>query len=111
MRKKIAIGCFLAIFLMMMLPIASAVNSNVTKETMKAQYPIIVPDIVKSPVILDAPAIYELPVIEESPNTVKLVNCDVPDITVFPEIVTLEESKVRLLLEVSIVIAGVTPPE
>ena len=45
MRKKIVIGSLLAVFLMMMLPIASAVNSNAVKETTKAQYPIIVPDI------------------------------------------------------------------
>lgn len=45
MRKKIVIGSLLAVFLMMMLPISSAVNSNAAKETTKAQYPIIVPDI------------------------------------------------------------------
>ena len=45
MRKKIVIGSLLAVFLMIMLPMASAVNSNAVKETTKAQYPIIVPDI------------------------------------------------------------------
>ena len=45
MRKNIVIGSLLAVFLLMLLPISSAVNSNAVKETTKSQYPLIVPDI------------------------------------------------------------------
>ncbi|UCF12266.1 MAG: hypothetical protein JSW06_09525 [Thermoplasmatales archaeon] len=45
MRKKIIFGSFLAVFLMMMLPTISAIESDAMKETMKSQYPIIIPDI------------------------------------------------------------------
>ena len=45
MKKKILFGSLLAVFLMMMLPTACAVESNTVKETMESQYPIIIPDI------------------------------------------------------------------
>ena len=45
MKKRIIIGTLLAVFLMMMLPTACAVESNTVKETMESQYPIIIPDI------------------------------------------------------------------
>jgi len=45
MRKKIIIGSLLAVFLMMMLPTVSAIESDAVKETMKSQYPNIIPDI------------------------------------------------------------------
>ena len=45
MRKKIIIGSLLAVFLMVMLPSAYAVESNIVKETMKSQYPIIIPEL------------------------------------------------------------------
>ena len=45
MKKRIIIGGFLAVFLMIMLPIASAVESNTVKKTMESQYPVIIPDI------------------------------------------------------------------
>ena len=45
MRKKIIIGSLLAVFLMMMLPTVSAIESDAVKETMKSQDPIVIPDI------------------------------------------------------------------
>lgn len=45
MNKKILFGSMLAVFLMMMLPTASAAEYSTVKETMKSQYPIIIPDI------------------------------------------------------------------
>ncbi|MCK5112596.1 MAG: hypothetical protein KAQ84_03555 [Thermoplasmatales archaeon] len=45
MRKKIIIGSLLAVFLMMMLPTVSTIESDAVKETMKSQNPIIIPDI------------------------------------------------------------------
>jgi len=45
MKMKILFGSLLAVFLMMMLPTVSAVDYNTVKETMKSQYPIIIPDI------------------------------------------------------------------
>ncbi|MCK4333066.1 MAG: hypothetical protein KAV40_05745 [Thermoplasmatales archaeon] len=45
MKKKLLFGSLLAVFLMMMLPTAYAVESNIVKETMKSQYPIIIPEI------------------------------------------------------------------
>ena len=45
MKKKIIFGSLLAVFLMMMLPTVSAIESDAVKETIKSQYPIIIPDI------------------------------------------------------------------
>ncbi|UCF11852.1 MAG: hypothetical protein JSW06_07325 [Thermoplasmatales archaeon] len=45
MKKKIIFGSFLTIFLMMMLPTVSAIESDAMKETMKSQYSILIPDI------------------------------------------------------------------
>ena len=45
MKKRIIIGSLLAVFLMMMLPTACAVEFNAAWETMKSQHPIIIPDI------------------------------------------------------------------
>lgn len=45
MKKKIIIGSLLAVFIMMMLPSASAVESSTIEETLKSQQPIVNPDI------------------------------------------------------------------
>ncbi len=45
MKKRIIIGSLLAVFLMMMLPTVSAIESDAVKETMKSQYPVLIPDI------------------------------------------------------------------
>ena len=45
MKKKILFGSLLAVFLMMMLPTVSAIESDAVKETMKSQYPTTIPDI------------------------------------------------------------------
>jgi len=45
MKKKILFGSLLAVFIMMMLPTVSAIESDAVKETTKLQYPIIIPDI------------------------------------------------------------------
>ena len=45
MRKKILFGSLLAVFLMIMLPTVSAIESDAVKETMKSQDPIVIPDI------------------------------------------------------------------
>ena len=45
MNKKILFGSLLAVFLMAMLPTVSGVESNLVRETMKSQYPIVIPDV------------------------------------------------------------------
>ncbi|UCF12551.1 MAG: hypothetical protein JSW06_11055 [Thermoplasmatales archaeon] len=45
MKKKIMFGSLLAVFLMIMLPIISAIESDTVKETMKSKYIITIPDI------------------------------------------------------------------
>lgn len=45
MKKKIIIGSLLAVFIMMMLPSASAVESSTIEKTLKSQQPIVNPDI------------------------------------------------------------------
>ncbi len=45
MKRRIIIGSLLAVFFMIMLPTACAVEFNALKETMKSQHPIIMPDI------------------------------------------------------------------
>lgn len=45
MKKKSIIGSLLAVFLMMMLPSVSAVESNAVKETTTSRSPFVIPDI------------------------------------------------------------------